>query len=76
MQEGDLIVLLAKVDSTWYRAVNTETDDAEVSADELTFKGGELIIFKSRVSSDWLRGELLNGSEGIFPTNFVENVLD
>eukprot|EP00731_Ephydatia_muelleri_P012681 Em0006g1575a len=46
-----------------------------VSADEMTFKGGELIVFKSRVSSDWLRGELLNGSEGIFPTNFVDNVV-
>ena len=112
-KEGDLIVLLEKVDSNWYRAVNTDADDAEgmvktshlkvlkklpgsdkvqgfeegpcavathdftgMSSDELTFKGGELIMLKSRVNSDWVRGKLLDGSEGIFPKNFVEIVED
>ena len=46
-----------------------------VSSDELTFKGGELIMLKSRVNSEWLRGKLLDGSEGIFPKNFVEIVV-
>lgn len=106
-------MLLEKVDSNWYKAINTDGDDVEgmikashikivkklpgsdkvqgfeegpcavathdftgVSSDELTFKSGELVMLKSRVNSDWLRGKLLNGSEGIFPSNFVEIVED
>ena len=45
------------------------------SMDELSFKTGDLIMLKSRVGSDWLRGKTISGSEGIFPKSFVEIVV-
>ena len=51
MQEGDLIVLLAKVDSNWYRAVNTEADDAEG-----LIKASHLKIVKKLPGSDKVEG--------------------
>jgi hypothetical protein len=44
--------------------------------DELSFKEGELIMLKTRVGREWLRGKLVAGQEGIFPRNFVEIVED
>jgi len=43
--------------------------------DELSFSGGDLIMLKSRVDNDWLRGKLVNGAEGIFPKSYVEVVV-
>lgn len=43
--------------------------------DELSFNDGDLIMLKTRVGGDWLRGKLINGGEGIFPANFVEIVV-
>ena len=43
--------------------------------DELSFKEGELIMLKTRVGKEWLRGKLISGKEGIFPCNFVEIVV-
>lgn len=43
--------------------------------DELSLKAGDLIMLKSRVGSDWLRGRTINGQEGIFPKSFVEVVV-
>ena len=43
--------------------------------DELSLKAGDLIMLKSRVGSDWLRGRTINGKEGIFPKSFVEVVV-
>ena len=43
-----------------------------VSSDELSFKEDMLI---SHIGEEWLRGYLLNGSEGIFPKSFVEVVV-
>ncbi len=43
--------------------------------DELSFKAGELIMLKTRYGDDWFRGQLINGSQGIFPKNFVEVVV-
>ena len=45
------------------------------SMDELTFKAGDLIMLKSRIGSDWLKGKTLSGSEGIFPKSYVEIVV-
>lgn len=45
------------------------------SMDELSFKTGDLIMLKSRVGSDWLRGKTISGGEGIFPKSFVEIVV-
>lgn len=45
------------------------------SMDELSLKAGDLIMLKSRVGSDWLRGRTINGKEGIFPKSFVEVVV-
>ena len=45
------------------------------SMDELSFKGGDLIMLKARVGKDWLRGKLINGAEGIFPKSYVEIVV-
>jgi hypothetical protein len=43
--------------------------------DELSLKAGDLIMLKSRVGSDWLRGRTIKGKEGIFPKSFVEVVV-
>ena len=43
--------------------------------DELSFKSGDLIMLKSHYGTDWFRGKLINGREGIFPKNFVEVVV-
>lgn len=43
--------------------------------DELSFKAGDLIMLKARVSGGWLRGQLMDGGEGIFPKNYVEVVV-
>ena len=43
--------------------------------DELSFKDGELIMLKTRVGKEWLRGKLVSGQEGIFPRSFVEIVV-
>ncbi|XP_033095717.1 SH3 domain-containing protein 19-like isoform X2 [Anneissia japonica] len=40
---------------------------------ELSFKMGDKIFVKSRINSEWLVGEL-NGNEGSFPANFVDNI--
>lgn len=45
------------------------------SSDELSFKEGDLIMLKSWVGKEWLRGKLVNGQEGIFPKNYVEIVV-
>ena len=45
------------------------------SMDELTLKAGDLIMLKSRVGSDWLKGKTISGSEGIFPKSYVEIVV-
>jgi hypothetical protein len=50
-------------------SVHPETED------ELSFKEGELIMLKTRVGREWLRGKLVAGQEGIFPRNFVEIVV-
>ncbi len=52
-----------------YLIIPTET------MDELSFSGGDLIMLKSRVGNDWLRGKLINGADGIFPKNYVEIVV-
>jgi hypothetical protein len=41
-------------------------------AGELTFGEGELITLLEENDSGWWRGRLANGSEGLFPSNFVE----
>ena len=38
-------------------------------------KAGDLIMLKSRVGSDWLKGKTISGSEGIFPKSYVEIVV-
>ena len=43
--------------------------------DELTFKEGDLIMLKTRVGNEWLRGKLIGGQEGIFPRSYVEIVV-
>ena len=48
---------------------------APVGDDELSFEAGVLIMLKTHVGSDWLRGRLLNGNEGIFPKKYVEIVV-
>ena len=45
------------------------------SPEELSFKGGDLIMLKTRYGDEWFRGKLINGAEGIFPKNFVEVVV-
>ena len=45
------------------------------SMDELTLKAGDLIMLKTRVGSDWLRGKTIGGTEGIFPKSYVEVVV-
>ena len=45
------------------------------SMDELSFKSGELIMLKTRYGTNWFRGKLINGKEGIFPNNYVEVVV-
>lgn len=39
--------------------------------DELTFEEGQKIMFVSEVEDGWARGELEDGSIGLYPTNFV-----
>ena len=46
-----------------------------VRDDELTFKAGDLIMLKTHVGDDWFRGQLVNGTVGIFPKSFVEVVV-
>ncbi|KAM9713168.1 neutrophil cytosol factor 2 isoform 1-T1 [Menidia menidia] len=41
--------------------------------EDLNFKEGDTITFLSRVNQDWLEGQC-NGSTGIFPAAFVEEV--
>lgn len=48
---------------------------ALVGDDELSFDAGVLIMLKTRVGSNWLRGRLVDGSEGIFPKEYVEIVV-
>ena len=43
--------------------------------DELSFKEGDLIMLKTRVGAEWLRGKLVGGKEGIFPRTYVEIVV-
>jgi len=39
---------------------------------ELTFAEGDIIMLLEENDSGWWRGRLANGSEGLFPSNFVE----
>lgn len=41
-------------------------------AGELTFAEGDIIILLEENDSGWWRGRLANGTEGLFPSNFVE----
>jgi len=43
-------------------------------AGELTFGEGEKITLLEENDSGWWRGKLANGAEGLFPSNFVEEV--
>lgn len=56
-----------------HKHINTHT--LKEGIDELSFKEGDLIMLKTRVDDQWLRGKLLNGVEGIFPKSFVEIVV-
>ena len=42
---------------------------------ELSFKAGNTISLIEKVDSDWLRGRI-DLQEGIFPSSFVEIVID
>jgi len=43
--------------------------------DELSFIAGDLIMLKARLDTQWLKGKLISGQEGIFPKKFVEIVV-
>ena len=45
------------------------------SIGELSFNEGDLLMLKTRVGAEWLRGKLVSGQEGIFPRSFVEIVV-
>lgn len=42
------------------------------NGDELTFEEGQAIIYLQDVEDGWAKGELEDGSTGLFPTNFVQ----
>lgn len=57
--------------SYFYNIFSSEYDN------ELSFSAGEIIYLTRRVNDEWLEGEIgRNGQRGIFPTNFVEIVVD
>ena len=46
-------------------------------ADDLQFKQGDYITVTSRADSDWWSGRVNGeGREGIFPSNYVDNIND
>ena len=57
------------------QSVVTSVSRHPETMDELSFKEGELIMLKTRVGRQWLRGKLVSGQEGIFPRNYVEIVV-
>ena len=42
------------------------------NGDELTFEEGQKIFFLQDVEDGWAKGELEDGSTGLYPTNFVQ----
>eukprot|EP00057_Strongylocentrotus_purpuratus_P016006 XP_011670480.1 PREDICTED: intersectin-1 [Strongylocentrotus purpuratus] len=48
---------------------------AQQNEDELSFQKGMVINVLSKEDPDWWRGEL-NGSEGVFPSNYVQELGD
>jgi SH3 domain len=44
-------------------------------ANELSFAEGEVVFLVEHVDSDWIKGEV-NGRRGIFPSNFINIVVD
>jgi len=57
--------------STGKTLVSLYSYDA-TEAGELTFAEGDIIMLLEENDSGWWRGRLANGSEGLFPSNFVE----
>ena len=46
-----------------------------VSADELSFQRNEIVTLISHIDDEWMEGEL-DGRRGIFPTNYVDIIVD
>ena len=40
--------------------------------DELSFEEGQIVYFIEEVEDGWAKGELEDGTTGLYPTNFVE----
>ncbi|XP_050297273.1 SH3 domain-containing kinase-binding protein 1-like isoform X2 [Anthonomus grandis grandis] len=70
----DDVVLRNKKDSTRIRQCRVVFSYDQDHEDELNLKVGEVIDIIGEEEEGWWRG-LLNGKEGVFPSNFVEEIL-
>jgi hypothetical protein len=64
-----------RVDDSEGPNVATAIADYEGEEGDLSFKEGDKITVLSRISDDWLYGQL-NGNQGMFPSGFLDKVPD
>jgi len=48
----------------------------QTAPDELTLKPGDIIVFQEGADEGWWSGTNQNGEHGVFPYNFVEEILE
>ncbi|XP_076257673.1 CIN85 and CD2AP related isoform X1 [Rhynchophorus ferrugineus] len=71
--EKDHVVLRNKKDSHRIRQCQVIFSYAQDHEDELNLKVGDIINITGEEEEGWWRG-ILNGKEGVFPSNFVEEI--
>ncbi|XP_060526591.1 SH3 domain-containing kinase-binding protein 1-like [Cylas formicarius] len=70
VMDNDSVVLRNKKDLTRIRQCKVDFSYDQEHEDELTLKVGDVIDIIGEAEDGWWRG-ILNGKEGVFPSNFV-----